>query len=186
MNTLQITGSMPLGHPGEDSDTQNPIARALSRLFLDGQPFERMCHCYFQPEPGNLRWLGVFVHSAGDRVLFFPGFVSSFTKIQAFKATRETWNQEFLFDHASLERDRRTWHVTSPRSRQHLGRPSTLDIGEGSVLWFGMSVANSTVLRPAHQQTTVNALVPPSDSKRRADVFKSAREGAQFVMPTMK
>jgi hypothetical protein len=134
---------------------------------------------------GPLRWLGVFVHSAGDRVLFFPGYSDIPTQIRGFKAGAEVWNQPFQFDHASLENDLRTWHVTSPGSADHLGRPRTLDIGESRVLWFGLSVANESALRLVREETTVIARVPPSDGKRRMDAFVAARDGAQFPIVSL-
>ena len=156
------------------------MARAIARLLGEGQPFDRLCNCYFAAESNDLRWLGVFVHSAGDRVLFFPGFANTYQQVQGFKGQQEAWNQQFLFDHASLERDRQSWHATSPGSSQHVGSPKTLDLGNGTVLWLGLSVASTAVLRPALAQTSVVATVPPSDARRRAGVLRAARDGAQF------
>jgi hypothetical protein len=100
--------------------------------------------------------------------------------VQGFKGQQEKWNQTFLFDHASLERDRQSWHATSPGSSQHLGRPTTLDLGNGAVLWFGLSVTSTSVLRPVLARTTITTSVPSSDARRRAEVFRTARDGAQF------
>lgn len=171
---------MPAGRPGRDDSPDNPIARALNKLLREGQPFHRLNHCYFSDGTDDLRWLGVLVHSAGDRVLFFPGFAETQTRIQGYQNDREVWNQPFVFDHASLERDRRSWHATSPRSTEHLGSPKTLEIGQGRVFWFGLSVKSSAVLRAVLESTTATAYVPQSDSRRRADVLGAAREGAEF------
>jgi hypothetical protein len=173
---------MPVGLDGSDASPANPLARALRQLLREGRPFSRLCQCYFRDLQGTVRWLGVFVHSAGDRVIFFPGFADTMDKIHGFKNETEMWKQDFAFDHATLESDLRTWHVTSAGSQDHLGRPSTLAIGDDRVLWFGLTLADASTLRIVRRETVITANVPPSDGKRRIEVFSAAREGAQFPM----
>lgn len=91
-------------------------------------------------------------------------------------------NRPFAFDHASLERDPRTWHVTTPGSTDHIGRPPTLSLGEGRVPWFGMSVAGADGLRVLRKESVITAEVHPSDSRRRAAVLNAARENMEFPM----
>ena len=80
--------------------------------------------------------------------------------------------------------DREFWHATTPRSKKHFGGPTTLDLGEGKALWFGMSVADGNALRVAKKLTVVRANVPPSDAQRRADVFRQATEATIFPIVT--
>ncbi len=182
MDTIRLTWTMPVGLAGRDASPANPLARALRQLLREGRPFSRLCQCFFRDAQGTVRWLGVFVHSAGDRVIFFPGFADTMDRIHGFKNETEMWKQPFAFDHATLERDLRTWHITSAGSQDHLGRPSTLAIGDDRVLWFGLTLADASALRVVHKETVITADVPPSDGKRRMDVFSAAREGAQFPM----
>ena len=184
MDTIRLTWTMPVGLAGSDASPANPLARALRQLLREGRPFSRLCQCFFRDAQGTVRWLGVFVHSAGDRVIFFPGFADTMDKIHGFRSETQMWKQSFAFDHATLESDLQTWHVTSKDSQDHLGRPATLAIGEGRVLWFGLTRANASALRVVHQETVITADVPPSDSRRRMDVFSAAREGAAFPMLT--
>jgi len=138
--------------------------------------------CFFDTGQNAFRWLGVAVHSAGDRILFFPGYAATPAEIHSFLAGNQVWNQPFVFDHASLESDLRTWHVTTPGSTEHLGRPRTLDLGESCVLWFGLSVADENALRLVREETVVTAPVPPSDGRRRIEAFIAARDKVQFPL----
>ncbi|MDE2371282.1 MAG: hypothetical protein KGN16_20095 [Burkholderiales bacterium] len=182
LNTITVTWSMPIGLAGCDASPANPLSRALNQLLREGKPFGRLCQCFFTDTRGTVRWLGVFVHSAGGRVVFFPGFADAMDKIQVSKDGIEPRQQDFAFDHATLESDRRTWHVTSAGSKHHLGRPPTLALGGGGVLWFGLTLADASALRAAHQETLVTAEVPASDGRRRMEIFLAARDGAQYPM----
>jgi hypothetical protein len=171
---------MPGGAPGCDASLDNPFARAVTQLFEEGRPFPNLCKCFFKDPSGVLRWFGVFVHSAGNRVLFFPGFVDNFDKIFGFCGNDMRWNESFRFDHSSLESDRSRWHATSPRSGAHLGSPSTFSLGQDRVLWFGLSLSAPSVLRVVHEETQFTCNSPPGDSKRRMEVFYNARKDAKF------
>ena len=173
---------MPGGALGIDAEPSNPLSRATARLFADGMPFSRLSMCFFNGEKSVLRWLGVLVHSAGDRILFFPGYTTAPTDLGAYVGRADVSRAGFIFDHASLEADLKTWHVTTAGSRDHLGSPRTVDLGDSRVLWFGLSVADANALRPVRDQTLVEARIPASDSARRANVFKAARENAQFPL----
>ena len=176
---------MPGGVPGTDASGTGPFARALRQLLQEGKPFTSISHCYFKDESGVPRWFGVFVHSAGDRVIFFPGVAEPVDGIQTDNSGTKTRHVPFDFDHLSLERDRRTWHATSVGSRAHLAGPPTLPLGEGRVLWFGMSVASPHALRTVNAKTEVSALVHPNDGKRRAAVLSKARESSTFPMMSL-
>jgi hypothetical protein len=159
VHTLHHTWTTPGGSPGRDESPTNPLNRATAQLLQYGKPFPRLCMCFFKDARGTLRWLGVFVHSAGSRVLFFPGFADTFKEVQhGFKAKSQR-NQPFDFDHVSLENDLQSWHITSARSEDHIGKPRTLDIGKSRVLWFGMSVADANVLRIVREETRITSVV---------------------------
>lgn len=183
---LKITCTFTDGKLGNDDSPENPIARALHRLLrLDGQPFHRLNHCYFKHGIDDLRWLGTFVHSAGDRVIFFPGFASTKSHIKGYQNQHAIWDQPFVCDHASLEKDRRSWHLTTQGSSMQLGGPMTLDLGQNRVLWFGLSIANPAVMREVLRTVTVSATVPPSDSRRRGDVLINAvKDATQVILTT--
>lgn len=92
------------------------------------------------------------------------------------RGTARMWDGQVAVDHLTLEKDRESWHATTPRSKRQFGGPTTLDLGDGKVLWFGMSVADDNALRVVKKQTLVQAAIPPSDAHRRTDVFRNARE----------
>lgn len=182
-DSLHFSWTMELGMDGVDSDPSNPLARALDRLLRTGQPIKKFTMCFLNlpDSPGDsagLRWLGSFVYSAGDRLIFFPGYVDPPERLVGFRGGTMTFNEALAADHLSLERDRRTWHATSPHSERHFGGPKPLDLGDGLALWLGMSFADRDSLRAAKKTTEVRWTVPPSDARRRADVFRVAREGS--------
>lgn len=186
MDILKLTWTMPDGTPGSDMSLTNPLARALRQLLRDGKPFDRISSCFFQDDQGVARWLGVFVRSAGDRVIFFPGLAMNADGIQGFRSQEERWKaQPFAFDHLSLESDLRSWHVTSLDSKEHLGSPTTLPLDGGRVLWFGMSISESNALQVVRSETVITAEVPEGDSRRRMDVLFKAREGMAFPMVSL-
>jgi hypothetical protein len=75
--------------------------------------------------------------------------------------------------------------MTTLRSTDHVGsnRNSgfpTIDLGDGRVLWFGLSIPHPHVLRPLRESTKAIGQVNARDARRRADVFVRAREGVDF------
>jgi hypothetical protein len=175
---------MELGSEGEDTNPTNPLSRSLNRLLEEGQPFRRLTMCFLAEKPlarlRKLSWFGIFVLSEGNRVIYFPGLRESKQHIQGYKGNDLKWDREFDIDHISLEKDHRSWHITSRKSADHLGSPNAADLGEGRRLWFGMSISDFSVLWPVRRETSVVAECLPSDVKRRVNIFKDAREGAQF------
>jgi hypothetical protein len=182
MDTLELTWRMEGCAPGVDQSRDNPLARATERLFRLGRPFTRLSKCFFCGPDGVMRWLGIFVHSAGDRLLFFPGFAEEHTQILAYCESVIRWNQPFHLDHLTLEPDRRTWHLTTPKSKHHLGQLYTRQLGGDRVHWFSMSAAALSHLRVVREETRASAPTPPQDVDRRAQVFRNARENAIFQL----
>lgn len=188
MDIIKLTWESSLGIEGEDTKENNPLSRSLNRLFEDGQPFKRFTQCFLAQAPTSeglknyikLWWFGVFVLSQGDKVIFFPALNTAKKHIQAYKGNYRKWDQPFNVDHISLENDHASWHITSQKSKNHLGSFPTADLGEGRRLWFGMSISTFSSLWPLSQKTSVITSSPPSDIDRRVRVFNEAREGAKF------
>src|SRR5207244_2122477 len=121
------------------------------------QPFEKLALCFAHLPEGEgqapLRWLGVFVLSAGQRVLFFPAYQNLPTYLVGFRGNAPMWREGVTTDHLSLERESGRWHATTPRSKKHFGGPGVLDLGDDRALWFGLSLAGASVLREAKKET---------------------------------
>jgi len=177
---LRLTYETDFGSDGEDSDPINPLSRAVNRLFEDGQPFKRLNMCCLSDDGDLYRWFGVFIKSAADRILFFPGCKKTIEPIVGFHGNRLRWNQVFNLDHMSLERGFRNWHISSSKSTAHLGKLPTADLGEGRYLWFAISLSQNTVFREFQKRTIITTKAPSSDSKRRTQVFFNSRDGANF------
>lgn len=176
---------MEAGSPGEDDGFDNPLSRALGRLFSDGQPFQRLVQCFCADRRRHrdcqtMRWFGVFVLSAAGRVIFFPGFSSSTRHVTVIRGVRQMWSGAFDCDHISLEPGCRRWHLTTRGSKRRLGGPQTRALGEGRFLWCGISVRTLDEFRVLKRRTKVRAHLPESDSTRRLGVFVNAREEARF------
>lgn len=187
--TLEFTWTMDIGEDGVDDDPDNPLSRSLDCLLRTGQPLQKtaLCFCSLPGKPGEparLRWLGAFVYSAGERVIFFPGYATMPDTLVGMRGPAKMWDSQVAVDHLSLEKNRESWHATTSRSKKRFGGPTTLDLGEGKALWFGMSLADGTALRIAKKRTIVRAKVPPSDAQRRTDVFREAREATTFPIVT--
>jgi hypothetical protein len=189
-DALHFSWTMNMGAEGVDSDPMNPFARGLNRLLTDGQPLKKISLSFLNlpnsdADPAALRWLGVFVCSAADRLIFFPGYADVPGALIGFRDRSMMYNASEPTDHLSLERDRDSWHATTPNSRHHFGGPKPLDLGDGCILWFGMSFPNRDVMREAKTVTKIVADVPSSDARRRADVFKAARESIAFPIVSL-
>lgn len=186
LDTISLTLQIDQGTNGIDRNSSNPLSRALARLLLDGKPFLQISYCLFGYEdsvfsetPG-LRWLGVLVLSADERIIFFPGFSISPTWIRAFRGNLSSVHRDFDLDHISLERGLRQWHFTSPGSRDHYAGGYTTPLDSGQFMWFGLSVAEDTLLRELNKQTAIIAQMPSSDSDRRIRNFTETNDQAAY------
>jgi len=187
MDTLEVTWKMEGGVEGNDNDPNNPLSRALWKLFSDGQPYIRLmqCFCVDRRQQTNhpiLRWFGVFILSAGGRIIFFPGFRSAMQNVEGFRGKDQMWKEDFEFDHISLENDFRRWHITSRGSKHQLGGPKTIELKKQRFLWCGLSVSSLDELRVVRSNTKVIGQVPESDAKRRYEVFLKSRERITFQL----
>lgn len=185
---LTVTSTLPEGAEGIDDDPFNPLARAANKLLTEGDPIQKISPCYFEaqdsPELFPLRWFGVFIHSHGGRLVFFPGFAERYTFVFRSQGKGRPRARPFVADHLSLDADMKTWHITSLNSRRHEGTFPTLDVSSGRYLWCGISVAGFERLREVKRQVSTSATAPETDSRRRTDNFLAARE--QLVFNTLR
>lgn len=125
----------------------------------------------------GFRWLGVFVHSQGDRVLFFPGYAQEHYGFCIFRGGHAQ-NHNFQIDHISIGKAFRDVHVTGLQRRAHesTGKPKSL--GEGRYLCFGLSVNSFDYLRTAMSKTVIKMPAHQSDIERRTTCLASVREGS--------
>jgi hypothetical protein len=192
MHILELTWQITHGTEGVDSDPTNPLSRAVNRLFETGKPDLRLSMCFLQdpftpPDRDILvRWFGIFALSTKNRVIFFPGYSNMPDHFRSFRGQNLVSDKPFLPDHFTLECDLKHWHITSPRSASHSNTFRTVPLGDGRVLWFGMSIADCTVLREAKMDTVITAEVPSSDSRRRMEAFLASRENVDFPLVSLE
>jgi hypothetical protein len=176
---------MDRGLDGLDDNPITPLARSIASLLEDGEPFISLVQCFLEESKSynisqNVRWFGIFIYSAGKRVLFYPGFDKLRNHILGIRNDQVRWDKDFLVDHFSLEKSLDTWHLTSPASKEHLGNPKTFPLGDGRYLWLGISFRNFDAFLPTKKETQIISKAPEKDSKRRIGVFKKARENSIF------
>lgn len=156
---------------GKDENPNNPLNRAMDGILEKGKP-DRIIHkCFFRDSNGKLRWLGVFVYSAGARVIFFPGYDKKILSLIADKNGEEVWNKAFQLDHISLEKDKESWHFTEPNSKRHIGKFYTEDMSNGGKYWFSLSVSTEKELYPVYEHTIISSECHENDTKRRSDLL---------------
>lgn len=161
---LTLGFEAPFGIPGIDQDINNPLSRAFARFDKKGHPLKGASLSFIREGVSVPRWLGVFIHSEGDRILFFPGGLG----------VCATGCGGFVVDHVTLDKSFRGSHFTSPGSADHFecGRPTALN--ENCYLWFGMSCARPEMLRIVMRKTIRPMIISESDLPRRAGIVKDA------------
>jgi len=184
MHTLRLTFSLEPGLPGTDDDPQNPMSRAFQSLLVDGKPFRDVALCFYGGDETKSsllppkKWLGVFILSEGNRILFFPGLSMNPNWVQQDTLRGSTKREDFDLDHLSLEPSRLRWHITSTGSRDHQSVGRTPELGDSRLLWLGMSIADESLLRDLKAETKVIAQSPSTDSDRRLRKFTEVVNGA--------
>ncbi len=181
MVTFELTYKWSLGRDGIDNDASIPLTRALRNLLENGKPQYRPACCFFDPEYSaagsgeGVRWLGVFVQTAGDRILFFPGF-SGKNKGYHLSGKKNLKNNDFIIDHLTLDKGFREIHATMhiPKRPVSVGKPKS--IGKGRYFWFGLSIQNIAGLRPVTKETIIRAEIPKADASRRAKLFQDIQD----------
>lgn len=126
--------------------------------------------------------ISAFVLSTGKRVIFFPGYSSMPTWVQSYPGSTPDRAREFVVDHISVERDLRTWPLSTQGSSHHFGKRTTSDLGQGRKFWVGVSIGDDSVLRGLKRKTKVVFPIPSSDSQRRIAVLRKATKVAQHLI----
>jgi hypothetical protein len=169
---------------GIDDAADNPLARATKNLLEEGQGFTRAANAIVRDATtGREHWLGMFVRTAASRLLFFPGFVERYDRMQGGgdQSGRGQFDRALSLDHLTLEPDLRTWHFTQrTRRARSQGGPATLDVGHDRALWFGMTTSGLADLRETRGETIARAPPPRNDDelRRRVESFLAAVNGA--------
>jgi len=184
MDYLSFTWALNVGKSGVDADPVNPLSRAFRELLEQGSPHKSHSLCFYFGEGQDLRashklrWLGVFLLSAGNRVIFFPGFSVPIDWIDTTTVGATSPRRPIDLDHVSLEPNRQRWHFTAPQSRDHYSAGRTPDVGNGRLLWFGLSLSSENALREVSRSTEVLYPSHPSDATRRLELLRDAEQVA--------
>ena len=177
---IKVTYKIPLvSEEGIDSDELNPLKRALHNLLERGKPLKNFTMTFINDQTSEnkntLRWFGVFVHSVGDRIIFFPGFSERQKYVKGFVGKSKVWDKKFLFDHFSVDKNLKKWHLTTIDPVKHLGSRNLLKLDEDRYLLLGLSVNYLDQFRVVKQVTEFSYAVPKPDAERRKDIILDAK-----------
>lgn len=178
MDNIEISFKLNVGHTGVDNDPLNPLSRAFQFPMKKGKPNQGHAFCFYSGEERDLkkvplfRWLGIFVFSVKERIIFFPGFSQALTWNKT-KNNRNTMpRMSFNLDHITLEPIRQSWHFTTTNSTNRKKGGRARDLGQGRLSWFGLSVASENILRQVLSTTVAIFPSPPTDVNRRITFLK--------------
>jgi len=190
-DTIEIKFTNPLGTGLSEGNVavSSALGRPFKRLFESGKPIEKLTYIYFQPPQGPLRTLGSLCHSAGGRVVFYPGLTTRSVRwfSQGDKLVPVATLANELLDHITLESDFVRWHSTiltaHGAKRTRIPNQRTRQVEKDLIFWFALCVGNPATLELAPATLTLGPFpVTSSDSKRRAESAIMAREGAVFII----
>src|SRR3990172_594917 len=186
MDTIELTLSLSHGASGVDNDPNNPLSRAFGALLADGRSHLAHTLCLYDAAGSgsilkhDLRWLGVFVLSAGDRILLFPGLTVPIDWIDTSRRGAAPVRTDLKLHHLSAEPKTQRWHLTSPGSEDHLAggrlRPAAADL----FFWTGLSVQGDEPFPSARKRTIISHLSPSSDVARRIGELRRLESTAQY------
>jgi hypothetical protein len=184
VDNIELSFELNIGHISIDNDPLNPLSRAFQVEMKEGKPHKGHAFCFYFGEErdlknvSSLRWLGIFIVSAGGRIIFSPGFSYSTTWIKTTTNKGTSTTRSFNLDHISLEPLRQSWHFTTPNSTDHLEGGRAQKLGKGRINWFGLSIASENILRQVSSTTVAIFPSPPSDSNRRINHLKNKQDKA--------
>ena len=184
MGTIELLFNLNVGRNGQDTSPTNPLSRAYDNLLAHGRHHRAHSLCFYNA-PGrrsnrtaDLRWLGVFGESLGDRVILFPGFSVPIDWLETTRPNEPSDRKAFYLDHFTAEPARQRWHFTEVGRSDHVagGRMPTSD--SGMLFWFGLSVHDEQALLPVQKSTVVRHNSPNADADRRIRILRELEESA--------
>lgn len=160
-----------LGERGVANEANHVLMRAAHASLLEGRPQRAIALALYRAVAAQpqIRWFGVFIRTAGDRILYFPGV----------ELKVRSGGKKLTVDHITLKRDRGKWHFTAPRSRRHQFGGLTRTFDDGRTGWCGITFSEEALLPPLMRQTVLRGTVPKGYEKKRSDEFGSAARAAR-------
>lgn len=167
---------------GRVRSSEAAMNRPFRHLIDKGKPVGRVVHLFTDPEGLPSRVVGSLCVSRGGRLLFFPAFrdrtLNWYTDSQG--RTR-IGPRRSTVDHLSLGPGLRRWHVTlldaQGRKRDRIERRRTRPLPSGGVYWFGLSLADPSVLERTPENLVIEMEATMEDVPRRLREFLDAEEG---------
>lgn len=181
MHTVQLEIPLSIGLDGIDANPINPVSRAFSALLANGKPHKAHTFCFLNVVDKSIlpippRWLGVFVHTEGDRVLFFPGLNDPIDWIGITKHRLAPSRGLFYLDHFSAEPSREMWHLTARSSKNHISGGHLRKASQDSYFWISLSMQSYRSFLPTHKRTLVIYDTPQSDTARRLKLLRQLEQ----------
>ncbi len=169
-STVMLEYDFGFGLEEVDSHPSNPIQVALTNFIGSGFPILDHTFC-FVVNGSSVRWLGVFVLSEGDRIVFFPGMETQISWFQTTYRWKSTPRIPFWLEHFTFEPSRKRWHFTSHGRKKHQAAGKVPNNSDDLFLWLGLSVSSITTLREVRRFTQISYEIPDSDLERRMSIL---------------
>ena len=181
MHTVQLEIPLSIGIDGVDANPINPISRAFSALLANGKPHKAHTFCFLNVVDNSNsaippRWLGVFVHTEGDRVSFFPGLRNPIDWIEMTRQGSTPSKMSFYLDHFSAEPSRQMWHLTTSSSKEHNPGGHLREASQDSYFWISLSLQSYQSFLPTYKRTLVIYNTPQSDTARRLRLLRQLEQ----------
>lgn len=183
MYTVSLDLRVEEGKPGVDEDP-DIMKRALREMMAEGKPQRAVVPVHYSTgEDEPPRWLGAFVLTAGHKLLFFPPDMTNIN-MELRDQGNVSNRRQMPIDHITLNPDWEDGHLTTPPPRQHQRGLRTTPHGDEAYLWFGMSLADDSLLRVVREITKVEAEIDEKDlpdAERRGEILNDALESANVL-----
>lgn len=187
MGNILLHVNLECGREGLDLNSKNPLCLAYAPLLGKGRSHfsHTLCFINFDDDlnslPTNLRWFGVFLHTTGNRILFFPGLVGPIDWVETSVSSTSS-RYSLQLDHITAEPIRQRWHFTGTNSAIHLaGGRMPKHHGSESYFWFGISMSNDQSLFPVYKHTLISHPAPEADLIRRKKELDRLQSMAKFA-----
>jgi hypothetical protein len=185
------------GIEGGNEKQRSVIFRPFNRIIEQGKPTGYVKFLFLNTEKKDwdftelkdtkkipaqtLRVFGVLCHTEGGKILFYPGFTSTYL-LKYRDRDKPTRNiPKINIDHFSLERSLNRWHIT--HSTGKVENHTVKHLAEGIIRWFGISIKSTVKLEQVFQYNPFAYLCPVSDADRRVnDIAESLKYRKEIVI----
>ncbi len=159
----------------------NALIRPYRFLITKRKDIGKVKYLFYRENESPFRIFGSLCHSAGKRLLFFPGLI----------ARKLIWNTKLknsplpqgIIDHFTIEPNFKTWHVTTLLNdkKEKIWMPSfkLFELQPSLYFWFGLSIKNKNELDVTPEEVKLSFESFSIESRRLLQIIKKSRENVE-------